>query len=105
MLPKHPKVEIVRRVQNRAQEAAPKSGSGHRGDRSLYGHLNSLRHRLGGDEPALDYNHLSFEEKQAALALVDAGEARFSDSRDGRTLIERHSPSLIKRFLSMGTYA
>jgi hypothetical protein len=74
-------------------------------DRSLFGHLDALRGELAKAQPGLDYNVLSFEEKQVALALIEAGEAKFSASEDGRTLIERHSPSLIKRFLSMGAYA
>jgi len=99
MLPKRTNAKIVWPQLGR--------GKGHpanREDRSLYGYLDALKGRLEESGAGLDYNHLSFEEKQAALALVEAGEARFA-SRDGRTLVERHSPSLIKRFLSMGTYA
>src|SRR5688572_20737720 len=99
MLPKHPKMEIV--PQAPAEPREPRAGErAQLEDRSLFGHLDALRRQLDDAAPGLDYNHLSFEEKQAALALVEAGEARFTESADGRTLVERHSPSLIKRFLS-----
>lgn len=101
MLPKAKKAKIVRRLRS---VAAATRGAPLR-DRSLFGHLDAFRGELAKAPAGLDYNDLSFEEKQVALALIEAGEAKFSESAAGRTLIAPHSPSLIKRFLSMGAYA
>ena len=71
----------------------------------MFGHLDALKQQLAATVAGLDYNDLTFEQKQAVLALVEAGEARFSSSADGRTLVERHSPSALKRFFSLGAVA
>lgn len=103
MLPKHAKRGIVaksrlRRVKSRA------AGGTHSGGQSLFGYLEALKRRLNESADGLDYNELSFEEKQAAQALAEAGEARFV-TQNGRTWVARHSPNVIKRFFSMGAYA
>lgn len=70
----------------------------------MFGYLTDMKQRLAQADGGLDYNHLSFEEKQAAQALVEANEARFEEV-DGRTFVRRKSPNLFLRVLTMGAAA
>ena len=70
----------------------------------MYVHLDEFSARLDKAPRGLDYNQLSFEEKQVAQAMVESGAARFADCR-GRTVIVRHAPNPLLRFITMGAYA
>lgn len=70
----------------------------------LFGHLTDMKERLEAAGEGLDYNRLSFEEKQAAQALVEANEARFAEF-EGRTVVKKSSPRLWLRVLTMGAAA
>lgn len=70
----------------------------------MYSYLTDLSERLKAEPDGVDYNEMTFEEKQDAQALIEAGDARF-DERDGRTVVKRHSPNRILRFVTMGAYA
>ncbi len=70
----------------------------------MYVHLNEFSERLNKAPRGLDYNQLSFEEKQVAQAMVESGEARFSDCK-GRTVVVHHTPNPLLRFITMGAYA
>lgn len=63
-----------------------------------------MRDRLQKIEEGLDYNHLSFEDKQAAQALVEAAEAKFVVV-DGRMFVKKHAPQFWKRLVTMGAFA
>jgi hypothetical protein len=63
--------------------------------------LALLRARLAEEPSGVDYNHLSLSERQAALALVEADEARFQNIK-GRTRVVRKASNWPLRFLSMG---
>jgi hypothetical protein len=70
----------------------------------LYAYLETLREQLKQKVEGLDYNGLSFGEKQAAQALLESDEVRFI-VRGGRTIVKSHRQSVLLKLLTMGAHA